>query len=315
MLRFVSYRLAAMPFILLGMSVIVFLLMKMIPGDAATALLGPYATQETLTQLRESLGLDKSTLQQYWIWLAHLLVGDFGRSISFNTPVLDVIASRALNSGLLTLAAFIIAAGVGVGLGVLAAVYRNSIFDRVSVTGSLLLANAPPFWLGFLLVLVFALTLRWLPASGMYVVGRPVGIVTILTHMILPAITAALIPLAVILRLTRSAMVDAMKQQFVTAARARGIPERNVILGHAMRSILPGIVNICGLQLGYLFGTALFSEVVFNWPGIGQLMYKAIVSRDVPTIQAVVLLVGAVFVFINFFSDIIQAVLDPRSRR
>lgn len=315
MLRFISYRLGVMPFILLGMSVVVFLLMKMIPGDAATALLGPYATPESLAQLRDSLGLNKPTFEQYWIWLSHVVIGDFGRSISFNIPVLDVIASRALNSGLLTLAAFIIAAGVGVGIGVLAAVYRNSIFDRISVTGSLLLANAPPFWLGFILVLIFALTLRWLPASGMFVVGRPAGLLTILTHLILPAITAALIPLAVILRLTRSAMVDALKQQFVTAARARGIPERSVIVGHAMRSILPGVVNICGLQLGYLFGTALFSEVVFNWPGIGQLMYKAIISRDVPTIQAVVLLVGVVFVFINFFSDIIQAILDPRSRR
>lgn len=315
MLRFVGYRLATMPFILLGMSIVVFLLMKMIPGDAALALLGPYATQDALTAIRESLGLDKPTLEQYWIWLSHVVTGDFGRSISFNTPVLDVIAARALNSGLLTIAAFILAAGIGVSLGVLAAVYRNSIFDRISVTGSLLLANAPPFWLGFILVLVFALTLRWLPASGMYVVGRPAGALTVLTHLILPAITAALIPLAVIMRLTRSAMADALKQQFVTAARARGVPERSVILGHAMRSILPGVVNICGLQLGYLFGTALFSEVVFNWPGIGQLMYKAIISRDVPTIQAVVLLVGAVFVFINFFSDIIQAILDPRSRR
>lgn len=315
MLRFVTHRLITMPFILFGMSVVVFFLMKLIPGDAATALLGPYATEEALAQLRESLGLDQPMLQQYWIWLSRVVQGDFGRSIAFNTPVIDIIAQRALNSAQLTLAAFLIAAGVGVGLGILAAVYRNTLFDRISVTGSLLLANAPPFWLGFMLVLLFALTLRWLPASGMYVVGRPVTGTTILLHLILPATTAALIPLAVILRLTRSAMVDTLKQQFVTAARARGIPERRVVVGHAMRSILPGIVNICGLQLGYLFGTALFSEVVFNWPGIGQLMYKSIISRDVPMIQAVVLLVGAVFVLINFFSDIIQATLDPRARR
>ena len=130
----------------------------------------------------------------------------------------------------------------------------------------------------------------------------------------LPAVTAALIPLAVILRLTRSAMQDALRQQYITAARARGIAEWRVIVHHGLRSILPGVVNICGLQLGYLFGTALFSEVVFNWPGIGQLMYNSVISRDVPAIQAVVLVVGAVFVLVNFVSDLTQAALDPRVR-
>lgn len=315
MLRFILRRLVTVPFIILGMSVVVFVLMKLIPGDAAVVLLGPYATGEALKELRENLGLDLPAIQQYGIWLSHVVTGDFGRSISFSMPVLDVLLPRAVNSIILTAAAFLIASIVGVALGVLSAVKQNTLLDRVSVTGSLVLANAPPFWLGFILVLYFALELRWLPASGMYVVGRPAGPLVILSHLVLPALTAALIPLAVILRLTRAAMIDTLKQQFVTAARARGLPEWRVILLHAVRNILPGIVNICGLQLGYLFGTALFSEVVFNWPGIGQLMYNSIVSRDIPTIQAVVLVVGAVFVLVNFVSDVTQAAIDPRVRR
>lgn len=315
MRKFILSRLALIPFILFGMAVLVFFLMRLIPGDAAVVLLGPYATPESLANLRASLGLDKPAITQFMIWLTHVAVGDFGRSISFSMPVMDVLIPRALNSLLLTLAAFVIAAGLGVGLGVISAVRQNTIIDKISVIGSLILANAPPFWLGFLLVILFALNLDWLPSSGMYVVGRPVTFGVVASHLILPALTAALIPLAVILRLTRVAMVDTMKSLYVTAARARGEPEWRVITGHALRSVLPSIVNICGLQLGYLFGTALFSEVVFNWPGIGQLMYNSIVSRDVPVIQAVVLCVGAVFVLINFASDVTQAALDPRARR
>lgn len=315
MLRFVIRRLLIVPFILFGMSLLVFLMMKLIPGDAAVVLLGPYATDDALKELRENLGLDLPAIQQFGIWLSHVLTGDFGRSIAFSQPVLEVLLTRAGNSAILTFAAFLIASIVGVGLGVISAVRQKSLVDRVSVTGSLLLANAPPFWLGFVLVLLFALTLRWLPASGMYVVGRPAGPLALFSHLILPATTAALIPLAVILRLTRSAMIDTLKQQYIVAARARGLPEWRVITGHAFRSILPGVVNICGLQLGYLFGTALFSEVVFNWPGVGQLMYSSIISRDVPTIQAVVLLVGVVFVVVNFLSDVTQAALDPRARQ
>jgi peptide/nickel transport system permease protein len=288
--------------------------MRLIPGDAAMVLLGSYATPEALKQLRSELGLDLPAYQQFLIWLQHVLLGDFGKSVSFNMPVMTVLLPRALNSAILTLAAFAIATVFVVGLGVLSAVKQNSLLDRISVVGSLLLANAPPFWLGFLLVLYFSLTLHWLPASGMLVVGRPGGGLVLLSHLILPALTAALIPLAVILRLTRSAMLDALRQQYITAARARGLPEWKVVARHGLRSIMPGVVNICGLQLGYLFGTALFSEVVFNWPGIGQLMYNSVVSRDVPAIQAVVLVVGAVFVLVNFVSDLTQAALDPRVR-
>ncbi|BCP53994.1 glutathione ABC transporter permease [Kaistia sp. 32K] len=314
MLRFIANRLIVVPFILFGMSLLVFFLMRLIPGDAAAVLLGPYAMPEAVAELRRGLGLDLPAVQQYGIWLKHVIVGDFGRSISFSMPVLDVLVPRALNSLLLTLAAFLIASVFGIGLGVLAAVKQNSRIDKISVTGSLLLANAPPFWLGFLLAIYFALHLKLLPSSGMTVIGRPSGPLVILSHLILPAVTAALIPLAVILRLTRAAMIDILKQQYVTAARARGFSEWRVITGYALRNAMPGIVNICGLQLGYLFGTALFSEVVFNWPGIGQLMYNSIISRDVPVIQAVVLCVGALFVLVNFISDITQAALDPRVR-
>jgi peptide/nickel transport system permease protein len=314
MLRFATRRVVAIPFILFGMALVVFLLMRLIPGDAAMVLLGSYATPEALKQLRSELGLDLPAYQQFLIWLQHVLLGDFGKSVSFNMPVMTVLLPRALNSAILTLAAFAIATVFGVGLGVLSAVKQNSLLDRISVVGSLLLANAPPFWLGFLLVLYFSLTLHWLPASGMLVVGRPGGGLVLLSHLVLPALTAALIPLAVILRLTRSAMLDTLRQQYITAARARGLPEWKVVARHGLRSIMPGVVNICGLQLGYLFGTALFSEVVFNWPGIGQLMYNSVVSRDVPAIQAVVLVVGAVFVLVNFVSDLTQAALDPRVR-
>jgi peptide/nickel transport system permease protein len=315
MLQFALRRLAMVPFILFGVSVVVFLLMKLIPGDAAVVLLGPYASDEALANLRRSLGLDQPFYIQYLIWLGHSLTGDFGRSIALNTPVADVLADRVGNSMVLTVAAFIIAGGLGISLGIWAAVKRFALFDRVSVTSSLVLANTPPFWLGLVLVYYFSLKTGLLPSSGMYTLGRGKDILDLVRHLLLPAATAALIPLAVILRLTRSAMVDVLNQQYITAARARGLSEAAVIMRHGFRNIMAPVINISGLQLGYIFGTALFSEVIFNWPGVGLLMFNAIVSRDVPSIQAVVLVIGALFVLINFLSDLTQAAIDPRARR
>ena len=314
MTRFVLRRLLSVLPILFGVSIVGFLLMKLVPGDPTLFLLGPFATEASREALRESLGLNSPLPVQYAIWLAGYLQGDFGKSITFNIPVKTILGERVINSLILTAVAFAMAVVFGFLGGVLAAIKQYSIVDRVSTIFTLILASSPPYWLGLVLVYVLALKADLLPVSGMYNAREPGGLPDLLAHVILPAFTAALVPLAVIFRLTRSGLIDQLGQQYVQAARARGLSERSVVLRHAMRNIMAPIVNISGLQIGVIFGTALFSEVVFNWPGVGLLVFSAIGARDVPVIQAVVLFTGLLFVVINLFADITQAVLDPRVR-
>lgn len=314
MTRFILRRLFSVLPILFGVSVVGFLLMKLIPGDPTLYLLGPYATEPSREAMRESLGLNSPLPVQYAKWLGGYMQGDFGKSITFNIPVKTILGERVVNSLILTAVSFAMALVFGFVGGVLAAIKQYSLGDRLGTILTLILASSPPYWLGLILVSVLALKAGILPVSGMYDAREPGGLPDLLAHVVLPAFTAALVPLAVIFRLTRSGMIDQLGQQYVQAARARGLSEQSVVLRHAMRNIMAPIVNISGLQIGVIFGTALFSEVVFNWPGVGLLVFSAIGARDVPVIQAVVLFTGLLFVAINLFADITQAVLDPRAR-
>ena len=314
MIPFILRRLLSVIPILFGVSIVGFVLMKLVPGDPTLYLLGPYATESSREILRENLGLNEPLPVQYVKWLGGYLQGDFGRSVTFNIPVKTILGERVYNSLILTAVAFAMAVVFGFVGGALAAVRPFSLFDRVSTMVTLILASSPPYWLGLVLVLLFAIKSDILPVSGMYTAGSPGGLVDLARHVVLPAFTAALVPMAVIFRLTRSGMMDELAQQYVQAARARGLNERSVVLRHAVRNILAPIVNISGLQIGVIFGTALFSEVVFNWPGVGLLVFSAIGARDVPVIQAVVLFTGLLFVIINLVADITQALLDPRAR-
>lgn len=314
MSRFILWRLWSVIPIFFGVSVVGFLLMKMVPGDPTFYLLGPWAGQEAREALLTKLGWDQPLPVQYYKWLINFVQGDFGRSTTYDAPVSTILLERVVNSGILTGISFAIASVLGFGGGIIAAIKQYSVIDRAITATAIALASAPVYWLGLLLVFFFGLLLGVLPVSGMYSLDREGEILDLLRHAILPAFTTALIPMAVIIRLTRSAMADALGQAYVQAARARGLSERSVILRHATKNILAPIVNITGLQLGFIFGAALFSEVVFNWPGIGLLIFDAIGTRDVPVIQTVVIFNGALFVTINLITDIAQALIDPRTK-
>lgn len=314
MLRFIGFRLLAAIPILLGVSIVTFLLMRLVPGDFTLALLGPFATDDSVAALRSFYGLDLPLWQQYLRWIWRVLQGDFGRSVGFQLPVASILAERVINTSILTAAAALIAILIGFLAGALAGLRRHSFFDRASTVAALVISSAPTFWFGLLLLYVFSLELRWFPAIGMYTPGRESDIGDLLLHLPLPALSASVVSLAVIFRLTRSGIIDIMGQDYIRAARARGLREGRIVFRHATRSVLPAVVNISGLQVGFIFGSALFAEVIFQWPGVGLLMYNAILARDVPVIQAVLLVIAIVFVIANLISDITVAALNPQAR-
>ncbi|MEQ8964987.1 MAG: ABC transporter permease [Azospirillaceae bacterium] len=314
MLQITGRRLLSVVPILLGVSLVAFLLMRLVPGDFTLVLLGPFATEERIAELRAFYGLDRPLHIQYLRWLSATVQGDFGQSVGYRVPVADILWDRVVNSLVLTTGAALLAIGFGAGGGLLAALRRHGVFDRTATLVALVLASAPTFWFGLLLLYVFALELGWFPAIGMYTIGREGDILDLLWHLPLPAVSASLISLAVIFRLTRSALLDVLSRDYIRAARARGLSEHRIIYKHALRSVVPPVVNISGLQIGFIFGSALFAEVIFQWPGIGLLMYNAVLSRDVPVIQAVLLVIALVFVLVNLVTDLVIAALTPQAR-
>ena len=315
MLKLILRRVLATAPILLGVSIVAFLLMRLVPGDIIVTLLGPYATEETAAQLRAHYGLDLPIWEQYWNWLVNVVTGDFGRSIASQVPVADLLGTRVVNTMILTLASALLAIVFGFLGGTLAAARRFSVFDRAITLFALIAASAPTFWFGILLLHLFVLRLHWFPAIGMYSIGKEGDFWNLMWHVPLPATSAALISMAVILRLARSGLLDILGQDYIRAARARGLSQSRVIYRHAVRSIIPSMVNISGLQVGFIFGSALFAEVIFQWPGVGLLMYNSILGRDVPVIQAVLLVIALVFIIVNLISDITIAALNPQVRR
>ncbi|MFO1035298.1 MAG: ABC transporter permease [Geminicoccaceae bacterium] len=314
MLQLIRTRLLhALP-VLLGVTLVVFVSMQLIPGDAARTILGYAATEERVQALREQLGLNRPWPIQYVIWLCNLLQGDLGRSITMQVPVRAVILDKIGNSLILMLASFVLVVVFGLLLGIIAGASHRKLQDRATVGLLLVFASVPPFWLGLVLLYIFGLQLRWFPISGMYTIGGGGGLLDLLRHLVLPAVTTAVSSLAVVARVTRGGMIDSLQQPYVLAARARGYSRRLIVWGEALRNVLPTFVNISGLQIGYLFGGVIFSEVVFNWPGLGLQLYNAIVQRDVPVIQGCVLAVAIVFVVGNLISDVLVYALDPTRR-
>ena len=314
MTRLILRRLLAVVPILLGVSVVTFLLMRLVPGDITLTLLGPFATEASQAALREYYGLDRPLHVQYVTWLASVVQGDFGRSITYQMPVAEILSQRIGNTLILTVAAAAIAIGLGFFGGMFAGMKRFTAFDRLSTIATLVAASAPTFWIGLVLLFVFALKLRWFPATGMYSIGKEGDLIDLLWHLPLPAFSASLVSLAVVFRLTRSGFLEVMGQDYIRAARARGLPHGRIVRGYAARTLLPAVVNISGLQVGFIFGASLFAEVVFQWPGVGLLMFNAILGRDVPMIQAVLLVFAVVFVLANLVTDLITVALNPRLR-
>lgn len=288
--------------VLLGVSILVFAIIRFIPGDPARAIAGVHATPQYIEQVRKELLLDKGLHIQYYVYVSNLLRGDLGRSTFSRRPVITELRERFPNTVLLALSSMVIATLLGMGAGIVSASKRNSVFDNVSMVVSLVGVAAPVFWLGVMLQLLFSVRLGWLPSGGMG------GIET----FVLPAMTLGLATAALIARITRSSMLEVLRQDFITTARSKGLSERVVIFKHALKSAFIPVITVMGLQFGGLLGGAVLTETVFSWPGIGRLMVDSILTRDYPVVQGTVLLLAAMFVLINIVVDITYAYLDPR---
>lgn len=312
MLRYALRRLLLILPVLLGLSLIVFAIMSLIPGDPARAILGSYATPENLAELRADLGLDLPAPQQYLVWLGNILQGDLGRSYSLNRPVLDEVLERFGATLILAGTSLVICILVGVAAGIVSAVRQYGWGDKIITLLVLVGISVPAFWLGMLMIMAFAVELRWFPASGMTAVYGGGGLLDILHHLVLPALALAVVAAGVIARLTRSNMLEVMRQDYIRTARAKGLDESRVVMRHAFKVALVNLIPVIGVQAGFVIGGAVYIETVFQWPGIGRMLVNAISTRDILLVQGGVLVVAASYVLFNLFADLLQHWLDPR---
>ncbi|GAA5532241.1 ABC transporter permease [Deinococcus aluminii] len=330
MTRYIANRLVQLLIVLFGVSLLVFVAMRVLPGDVATLLLGERATPEQLTRLRHQIGLDQPLPMQYLKFLGGVLQGDFGTSIKTNTSALGEVLRAFPTTLQLSFAALALAVLVAVPLGVLAARRPYSWLDNLIMALSLVGVSMPIFWLSLMLILVFGGLLGWLPTGGSLPIGAELPRVTGLTildsllarrpdltlaslqHLILPTVALATIPLALITRITRSEMLGVLSNDYVRTARAKGLPERAVIRKHALRNALIPVVTVIGLQLGLLLSGAFLTETIFALPGVGRLMIESILSRDYPVVQAAALIVATIFILVNLLVDLTYGLIDPR---
>lgn len=312
MLGYIVRRLIMMVPVLLGISIIVFFIMALIPGDPAQAILGSYATAENLADLRHELGLDQPTIQRYFIWLGNLLQGDFGRCYSLDRPVIDEVLDRLGPTLLLAGASLLLCSLFGLVSGVITAVKQYGWQDKVFTLLALVGISTPSFWLGLILILLFSVKLSWFPVSGMVAIYGGGDLLDLLHHLFLPAFTLAAVATGVVARLTRSSMLEVLRQDFIRTARAKGLHEPAVIWRHAFKNSLVNIVPVIGIQAGFVLGGAVYIETVFQWPGIGRMLVTAITTRDILLVQGGVLVVAACYVVFNLLADVVQNVLDPR---
>jgi peptide/nickel transport system permease protein len=313
MTRYVVQRVLSLFPVLLGVTLLVFLVMQLAPGDPAQVMLGPKATETSLAQLRHELGLDQPLYVQYGRWLARVVQGDWGRSIQLKREVLPFITARFKNTAYLMVLAVLIACSAGVPAGILSAVRQYKLDDRLVMVLVLMGFSMPIFWLGIILQLVFGLKLGILPVSGMQSPGQT-GTLDMIRHLILPSLALATGATAIIARMTRSSMLEVIRQDYVRTARAKGLNERLTIGRHAVKNALIPVVTVVGLQVGYLLGGDILIETVFSYPGIGLAMVTGILARDFPLVQGAILMVASSYVLVNLAVDIIYAYLDPRIR-
>jgi len=312
---YILRRLLLMVPVLFGVTVIVFLVISLIPGDPAKAILGTFATPENIARVNHDLGLDRALPIQYFIWLGNLLHGDFGRSYILHRPVLDEVLDRLFPTLLLAGAALVLSSAVGLSLGIIAAIRQNGWQDKLITVAVLVGISTPSFWLGILLIFWFGVRLSILPVGGMEEMFGGGGALDIARHLVLPAVALAAVAGAVLVRLTRGSMLEVMRQDYIRTARAKGLSEASVIFKHAFRNALVNVIPIIGLEAGFVLGGAVYIETVFQWPGIGRMLVNAISTRDILLVQGGVLIVAGAYVVINLLTDIAQSVLDPRISR
>jgi peptide/nickel transport system permease protein len=298
--------------VLFGITVIVFLIMSMIPGDPATAILGSYATPENVEKLNRDLGLDKPLVQRYFIWLGNMLTGDFGRSFSLNRPVLDEILERFSATLVLAGTSFVLCAILGILAGAISAARQYGLADKLITLIVLIGISIPSFFLGMMMILIFAVKLKWLPVSGMYAIYGGGDLPDLINHLIMPASALAAVATGVVARMSRSAMLEVLRQDYIRTARAKGVHERRVLMGHALRAAMVSIIPVLGIQAGFVLSGAVYIEMVFQWPGVGRMLVDAILKRDLLLVQGGVVFVAACYVLFNIAVDVAQSLLDPR---
>lgn len=332
MLQYIMRRLLQLIPVLLGMTFIVFLIIRAIPGDPAVVILGQQATEEAVAALRESLGLNNPWYIQYFEYLKNLFTGDLGQSIRTRTAVNEEIWPYLAATFELSIFAIVIAVVIGVNAGIISAWFQNSWFDYTAMVLALIGVSMPIFWLGLMMQYQFSLQLDWLPTTGRENVRDPVNAITnlyvldtiiqgrfdqtvdVLRHLVMPGLALATIPMAIIARMTRSSMLEVMKSDYIRTARAKGEKMFWVVYKHSLKNAVIPVLTVIGLQTGLLLGGAILTETIFGLPGIGRYIYEAISSRDYPVIQSGILVVAFIFVMINLIVDILYSIIDPRIR-
>ncbi len=330
MLSFIIRRTFSIIPTLLGVSIIIFLMLAITPGDPAELLLGERATEETLEAMREHLGLNEPLYVQYGMFLKRLIKFDLGETIWTRQKVWDEIKQRYPATIELSIAAMVLSCFFGIILGIISATKQYSWFDYMSMIASLIGVSIPVFWLGLVLMLVFSLYLGWFPMSGRMGIGIDLEIITnfyvldailtrnwpalkdVLWHLTLPAVALSTIPLAIIARMTRSSMLEVLRQDYIKTAKAKGLGQTKIVLKHALRNGLIPVITVIGLQFGIMLGAAILTETVFAWPGVGKWIFDGVVKRDYMVIQGGTLAVAACFVIVNLIVDVLYAVINPR---
>jgi peptide/nickel transport system permease protein len=312
MTRYVIRRFLGMIAVMFTVVTIVFVIVRVAPGDPAAVMLGPDATAADIAALREQLGLNRPLILQYLYFLGQLLRGDLGQSIFLNMPVLSALADRAEPTFFLTLFSILIASAIALPVGILAAYKRGSLFDQVATTLAMLAASIPSFWLGLILIQVFAVRWSWFPVSGYG--GPDASFIVRLSHLVLPATALGVVSSALITRFTRASMLDVLNDDYVRTARSKGMGEFRVVMKHAFKNALIPVLTVIGLTAALLVSGAVVTETVFSLPGVGNLVVSAVLRRDYPVIQGALLVIAALYVLINFVIDMLYLVVDPRVR-
>ena len=304
MFQYILKRLLSTLPVLLGISLLLFFMLRMLPGDPAQVLAGQMASQEDIKNIRQQLGLDKPIFVQYGIFLGRLAKLDLGRSARTQNPVIKEIWARLPNTVLLAVTAITLACLFGIPAGIISAVRPYTWIDYLFTSMALFGISMPVFWLGLMLIVIFSLVLHWLPAGG---IGS-------WKHVILPSFTLAAFVVAFITRITRASMIETLSQDYTTTARSKGLKEQVVIVKHALKNALIPIITVVGLQFGLLLGGAVLTETVFAWPGLGRLIVDSILARDYPVIQGTILIFGLLYILVNLVVDLLYAYIDPRIR-
>ena len=302
MRKFILKRLCTLIPVLIVVSILVFLMVHVMPGDPARIMAGDTATEQDVEKIRVAYGFDRPLYEQYFRYISKALRGDFGTSFRTGRPVAQEIAIRFPNTMLLAVAAIVISIVLGSGIGLISATKRNSIFDSVSMVLALVGLSIPPFYLGLMLMLIFCVILKWLPITAeVSFVG-----------MILPSLTLSARSLATIARMTRSSMLEVMSQDYILTAKAQGFNSRKIIFSHALKNAMNSIVTVAGIQFGTLLGGSVITEKVYGWPGLGELVITAIKARDFPVVQTTILVIAVSFVAVNLFVDVLYVLINPR---